>query len=57
MAVWQHIRNSTPDNLYANNCPESGSGILIFRVEILNFEKIKKLIAKFLPFLKTFKIC
>ena len=39
--------NSTPDNLYANNRPESGSGIavLILRVEIL--KKLKNLLQCF----------
>ena len=47
MAIWEHIRNSTPYTLYANGCPEStiskleeGIAVLILRVEILNFEKI-----------------
>ena len=47
MAIWEHIRNSTPYRLYANGSSEGslsnhGSGIpeIIFWVEILNFKKI-----------------
>ena len=47
MAIWEHIRNSTPHRLYENGSPESvlsnrGNGIvvLILKVKIFNFEKI-----------------
>ena len=47
VAIWQHIRNSTPYRLYANGSSDDplsncGSGIaeIILWVEILNFKKI-----------------